>query len=87
MPAILLLFKDNSPKVRESATWVLSRICQYHPDVVSSPQAIQELMPYIKQSIMDKPRISNQACSALKELAENCKPLNEEPSNCLTPYF
>lgn len=27
MPPVLLLFKDNSPKVRESATWVLSRIC------------------------------------------------------------
>jgi hypothetical protein len=27
MPAVLLMFKDNSPKVRESATWVLSKIC------------------------------------------------------------
>jgi hypothetical protein len=36
---------------------------------------------------MDKARISNQACAALKELAVSVKPQNDETKNCLTPYF
>jgi hypothetical protein len=37
MPSLLSMFQDKSPKVRESATWVLKRICEYHSDVVSTP--------------------------------------------------
>lgn len=46
-------------------------------------------MVSIVEAIADRPRISNQCCSALEKLAQSCEPSNYEQqrSNALTPYF
>jgi hypothetical protein len=31
------MFKDKNAKVREAISWVMSRICEHHADVLSNP--------------------------------------------------
>jgi len=81
------MFKDPNAKVREAISWVMSRICEHHADVVTSPQAVHQILPILKEALKDKPRISNQCCAAFEKLAFACQPLEGESSNCITPYF
>jgi len=81
------MFKDPHAKVREAISWVMSRICEHHADVATGPQVAPQVLPVLKDALKDKPRISNQCCAAFEKLATACQPLNDEPSNCLTPYF
>jgi len=43
----------------------------------------------ILEAVKDRPRISNQCCSALMKLADSLEPTTatEQKSNALTPYF
>ena len=83
------MFKDKNGKVREAISWVMSRICEHHSDVLTNPQIINQFMFCIVEAIADRPRISNQCCSALEKLAQSCEPADYEQqrSNALTPYF
>lgn len=87
LPRLLEMFKDPSPKVREAISWVTSRICEHHADVVKGPQVADQVLPILKEALKDKPRISNQCCAAFEKLSAACHPLEDEPSNCITPYF
>jgi hypothetical protein len=46
-------------------------------------------MSCIVEALADRPRISNQCCSALEKLAQATEPTNydQQSSNALTPYF
>ena len=81
------MFKDKNGKVREAISWVMSRICEHHADVLANPQIINQFMFCILEAIKDKPRISNQCCSALMKLAQSLEPTGNETSNALTQYF
>lgn len=81
------MFKDKNGKVREAISWVMSRICEHHADVLANPQIINQFMLCICEAIADKPRISNQCCSALMKLAISLEPTQNEPYNALTPFF
>ena len=37
LPLLIQLFDDKVPKVRESISWVMSKISENHVEVVSSP--------------------------------------------------
>jgi len=63
------MFKDKNGKVREAISWVMSRICEHHADVLTNPQIVNQFMFCIIECIADKPIISNQCCSALEKLA------------------
>jgi hypothetical protein len=68
------MFTDPNGKVREAIAWVMSRICEHHADVISNPQVITGIMPVFLNTLKDKPRISNQICSALGNLASSLAP-------------
>jgi hypothetical protein len=84
---LLAMFKDKSSKVREAISWVMARICEHHADVISNPKVLNQFMFCILEAIKDRPRISNQCCSALMKLAISLEPTSNEMSNQLTPYF
>lgn len=84
------MFKDPSSKVREAISWVMSRICEHHADVLVNPQIINQFMLCILESIHgDNPRVSNQCCNALAKLAGSLEPqtTGEMASNPLSPFF
>ena len=84
---LLLLFSDGSPKVREAICWVFSRLSEHHPDVFLDQQVAEQFIPRLRDLISDKARISNQCCAVFEKLATAHAPPNDEPNNCLTPYF
>lgn len=87
-PNLVNMFSDPNAKVREAIAWVFSRICEHHADVISSPQVIQTIMTVFINALKDKPRISNQICSALGNLATSLAPVPaDQDANQLTSYF
>jgi hypothetical protein len=84
---LLQMYSDSSPKVREAICWVFARLSEYHPDIFRDQQVAEQFIPRLMDLISDKPRISSQCCSFFEKLATAHAPQNEEPSNCLTPYF
>lgn len=87
LPGLLQMFSEQNPKIREALAWVLQRICEHHPEIVSAPQVTAEFIPRVMEGIKDKPRISNQCCAAFQQLSIAVQPFNEEPNNCLSNYF
>jgi hypothetical protein len=69
LPDLVKMFHDPHAKVREAIAWVISKICENHSDVIANPVTMQNLMPIFMDALKDKPRISNQICRALENLA------------------
>jgi len=72
------MFKEPNAKIREALAWVMARICEHHSDVVSTPMVAGEFIPRLMDGIKDKPRISNQCCSAFEKLGIQCQPFSDE---------
>lgn len=88
-PILLDLFKDQSVKVREANSWVLSRICENHADVLLEPNTLKSLMYHILVALKDQPKISFHCCTALEKLAIACESTGQEQSlpNPLSQYY
>lgn len=71
---LLNMFNEPSSKVREAITWVMSRICEHHADVLTNQNTIQHFIMATLNALKDKPRISNQCCLALEKLAVSTEP-------------
>ena len=69
LPNLVGMFADPNGKVREAIAWVMSRICEHHSDVISSPQGISLILPIFIKSLADKPKVSNQICHGIASLA------------------
>lgn len=85
---LLELFKDQSVKVREANSWVLSRICDNHADVLLEPNTLKSFMYHILVALKDLPKISYHCCTALEKLATACEPtVHTQQHNPLSPYY
>jgi hypothetical protein len=71
MKDLIDMFSDSHAKVREAIAWVMSKICENHSDVISNQDALQNIIPIFMDVLKDKPRISNQICRALENLAQS----------------
>lgn len=82
------MFQDPVQKVREAVAWVFSRICEHHSDVIANEQSIHILIPVFIQFLADKPKVSNQICHAIENLAHSLAPQQEDQvQNALSPFF
>jgi len=82
------MFQDKNGKVREAISWVMSRICEHHADVLTNPQVINQFVLCTIHGIKDKPRISNQCCGAIEKLAISVEPVDpNQRQNALTPFY
>ncbi len=85
---LISMFTDANAKVREALGWLMSRICEHHADVVSNEQSIAIIIPMFLRALMDKPKVANQVCCAIENLATSLAPQTEDQrANALTPYF
>lgn len=75
---LIEMFRDPNQKVREAISWVFSKICEHHADVISNPQVLSNIMPVFINSLKDRPRVSNQVCAALGNLATSLTPDDPE---------
>ena len=56
---LMQMFSDENGKVREAISWVFSKICENHSDVIANKDVLDSLIPIFILHIPDKPRISN----------------------------
>ncbi len=45
LESLIQMFNDPHGKVREAISWVISKICEHHADVLANPQLIDILIP------------------------------------------
>lgn len=85
---LLTMFGDQSVKVREAISWVMSRICEHHSDVVTHHSVMSSFLGVILNSLSDIPRVSTQCCQAIEKLAASNEPMSQDQQmNALTPYY
>ena len=86
LPNLVAMFSDPHAKVREAIAWVFSKICEHHSDVITqNVQNLSTLMNVFLTGLLDKPRISNQICRAIENLATSVA--SSGPQHPLSPYF
>jgi len=78
--------QDPSVAVRDTVSWTIGRICQFHPAIVP----IKELTPVLGERLRDVPRVSSNICWVIQVLAEsqpNCSGLQAADTTPLSEFF
>lgn len=76
------LMKDPSENVRSTTSWTLSRIAQFHVQVLLNFN--NEFLQVISESLQDVSVVAANTCKTLSYYAENCKYFGEH--NPIIPY-
>ena len=87
LPNLLNMFADPNSKVREAIGWVMARISEHHADIFADDNITKQYLQKILEGVKDKPRISNQCCSALEKAAISTESVSPDQDNAFTPYF
>ena len=74
---LLNLLKDPSSHVRETTGWAFSKISEDNVDILLDPTVLPKVMSQLLLSIKDAPRVSNQICFSIYNLAEKAKQKDE----------
>lgn len=56
---LLQMTRDPLKKIREGISWVFARICEHHGEVISNPNISGQIIPTLKESLKDTPKVSN----------------------------
>eukprot|EP00604_Paraphysomonas_vestita_P001781 CAMPEP_0174823068 /NCGR_PEP_ID=MMETSP1107-20130205/21138_1 /TAXON_ID=36770 /ORGANISM="Paraphysomonas vestita, Strain GFlagA" /LENGTH=635 /DNA_ID=CAMNT_0016044165 /DNA_START=668 /DNA_END=2575 /DNA_ORIENTATION=+ len=84
---IMECFRDQSPQVRDTATWTVARICQFHTAALSA-EIIPTLMDGLVAALDDEhSQVAAQGCNAIFRLAEACSDNSEDDVNLLSQYM
>lgn len=94
-PTVLSLMHDKSVIVRDTTTWVLSKICEQVSEVVLRPDVVKLVLDSLLEALKSEPRVAVNACWALSSLSEsanelacNIEEVSENPkSNALSPTY
>jgi importin subunit beta-1 len=86
---LLNMFQDSSIKVREAISWVISKVCEHHGDVLTqTSEGTTFVMQMLMSALKDKPKVSKNTCAAIEKLSESLQPSEpNQQSNALTPYL
>lgn len=87
LPSLLELLKDPKTQIRETTAWTFVKIAQYTHEALQDPESLMHIMPALLLSLRDKPKISNQICFVLHNMAEVLVAQENCPSGPLSPYF
>jgi importin subunit beta-1 len=85
IPFLQALLNDPKPQVRETTAWTFSKISENNYEALEN--YLSTLVPSFIASLKDKPRISNQVCFALHNLAESLRQREGETSSKMSPFF
>ncbi|KAI7688052.1 Importin subunit beta-1 [Sarcoptes scabiei] len=94
IPQVLAMTNDQHVCVRDTATWVLSVICQQIYEIVFKPSILKCVLDVLIATLKSEPRIAVHSCLAIGSLAENANDLanpNDSEtvpdSNALSEYY
>jgi importin subunit beta-1 len=87
LPVIMECFRDETPQVRDTATWTVARICQFQTSALSN-EMIPALMHGLVAALEDEhSQVASQGCNAIFRLAEACADSSDEDTNLLSAYM
>jgi len=89
---IKMLATDPHPHVKDTTAWTIGQICAFYGTKIEKPVLDQLVTILIKSLAPDVvPRIANNACFALHNLAQAVEQADQgdsdPPTNVLSPYF
>ena len=84
---IVKMLGDVNQSVRESTSWTLAKICETAPEPLNNPQLFSTLIAGLLNALKDTPRIANQTCFAIHNLAESLKPCEGQTSGVFSGFF
>ena len=98
MDVMIKLMRDTSVPVKDSAAWTIGRICEHHIQSISQAhwqQMVRTLQPgeppeqegVLLTGLKDDPRVANNVCWALHNLADHCEGTRSAGTNVLSPLF
>lgn len=87
VPVLIASMQDGHPIVRDTAAWVISRICGFQKGALT-PETLGPLVSTLT-ALLDDAHITvvNQACNAIHELAAACAEDRDKPSNILSSFM
>lgn len=78
LAGLVQMFSDQSPKVREIISWVMSKICENHsPVVTADPAILKDFIAVLLKSLNDQPKVSIQVCRTIDYLAQSTAALKK----------
>jgi len=82
---LVLALRDQSVAVRDTISWTLGRIAQFHPTIVP----VKQLTPILGEKLRDVPRVAANICWCIQVLAENQADGGAEapPTTALSEFF
>lgn len=88
LPSLVnMLEKDPEPAVRDTASWALSRVCEFHARVIQQEQKLSKILSvFCKAAKSDRPGIAALASQGIGFIATACSSPTE-PSSPLDKFF
>jgi importin subunit beta-1 len=87
LPALVNSLADQTPLVRDTTAWALSRIFEFHSTVVSR-EALNAVVSGLLTTLDDRnAKIAEQSALAFLRLGNACEDGAEDESNILSDYF
>ncbi|EDO44158.1 predicted protein [Nematostella vectensis] len=94
LPVIAQQMKDESVVVRDSAAWVLGRVCEIMPHIAINEKYLVLVVTTLLESLIAEPRVASNVCWAFSSLSEAAyeaatdQNSEEEPQTyCLSQFF
>lgn len=84
LPILVDQLKDRSLPVRDTGAWTLGRICQLHPETVRPH--IDKLLAPLCTGMNDEPRVANNCCFAIHNIASSFK-FSQSKTSPMSQYF
>uniref|UniRef100_A0A7S4SW61 Importin N-terminal domain-containing protein n=1 Tax=Alexandrium monilatum TaxID=311494 RepID=A0A7S4SW61_9DINO len=66
-PRLVMALNDQSVAVRDTVSWALGRMAQFHPTIMP----VRELMPVLSEKLRDVPRVAANVCWVVQVIAES----------------
>ncbi|KAK3246773.1 hypothetical protein CYMTET_43703 [Cymbomonas tetramitiformis] len=84
LPFVVEQMKFPSPVVKHTASYTIGLVCENVPEVISSPEVLQQILGVLLQGLQptETPKVAAKVCEAVGQLAGA-----ENQSKMLTPYF
>ena len=70
MPLLILLLKDESVAVKDTAAWTIGRVCELNGEAALKDEYLQQLLEALVAGLSAEPRVASNVCWAFTSLAE-----------------
>lgn len=87
LPTLIALLQDPKPQVQETAAWTFAKIAENASEVFKKVEEFDSVMAHLIPCLKNGPRISNQVCFAIHNLAESLKPQDKDKTCLMSKVY